>query len=203
LGTTARTTLQKIRGNPILAAEVAVALAKGFLVKLRFLFNPRVRIGPDFRAYTVPRIIGPGRVVIGAHVDMRRGFLRRPCILTHSKEALVTIGSRSILGGTRISCVDSVWIGEEALLGSSTIIDSDVIPYAELIQDGRWRGERVRPVSIGERVWSGINSFILAGAVVGDECAIAAGAVVYGGCAPERSLLVGNPARRIGETRPA
>jgi len=194
-------TLRRAVTDPEHALRVAVALGKGYLVKARFLLDRRVTIGPGFRAFIFPRIIGPGRVIIGANVSMSRGFLRRPCILTHTRDSLVTIGSGSTLGGARISCVDSVHIGEGARLASVTIIDSDVIPHGNMAVEPDWRKARVRPVKIGNQVWAGINSFILPGAVIGDECAIGAGAVVHGQIVPERSLLVGNPARRIGDTR--
>jgi acetyltransferase-like isoleucine patch superfamily enzyme len=194
-------TLRRAVANPGHALSVAFALAKGYLVKARFLMDPRVTIGPGFRAFMIPRIIGPGRVIIGAHVSTSRGFLRRPCILTHSRDSLVSIGNGSTLGGSRISCVENVHIGKDARLASVTILDSDVIPHGNMAVEPDWRKVHARPVKIGNRVWAGINSFILPGAVIGDECAIGAGAVVQGQVVPERSLLVGNPARRIGETR--
>ena len=193
-------TLQRTASNPGQAFRVGFALAKGFLVKARYLGNHNVTIGPGFRAYMMPRIIGPGRVVIGAHVSMGRGFLRRPCILTHTPDSYVSIGRDSSLGGTRISCVDSVRIGEGALLGSLTIVDSDVVPTDGMASDAEWCRTHARPVRLGDRVWAGINSFILGGAAVGDESVIGAGAVVQGGEVQDRSLLLGNPARRIGGT---
>jgi tetrahydrodipicolinate N-succinyltransferase len=194
-------TLGKIRSNPGNAFGAAIAIGRGFLVRVRFLGSPNVSIGPGFRADAFPYIRGPGRVVIGANVSMRRGFLRRPCILTHSRDAVVTIGSRSVLGGTRISCVNSVRIGDDALFASCTIIDADVIPSDNVTMDSGWVEAHAKPVVIGNRVWAGINSFILAGAAIGDECVIGAGAVVLDQPAPARSVLAGNPARRIGETR--
>lgn len=67
--------------------------------------------------------------------------------------------------------------------------------------NSEWIDEHARPVVIGDRVWLGINSFVLAGTVLGDECVVGAGSVVQGLTAPSASILVGNPARRIGSTR--
>lgn len=188
--------------DPGRTSRVLMALGKGLLVKARFMFNPRVTIGPGFRAYTIPYISGPGRVVIEANVVFSRGFLRRPCVLTHTMDSIVVIGRGSVMGGTRISCVDSVRIGAKALVGSASILDSDVIPHPEMSIDSQWVQKHVRPIEIGERVWAGINSFILAGSHLGDECVVGAGAVVCGLTAPAGSILAGNPARRIGATNP-
>lgn len=196
-----RELLEKIKNRPGEAFQVGRALLKGFLIKFRYRVNPNINIGSNFRAYTCPKIIGPGKVIIGNNVSMHLSFLRRPCILTHTKEAIVTIGNGSSLGGTRISCVDSVTICEEALFGSSTIIDSDVIPTDHIKIDAKWKEEHVQAIQIGAHVWTGANSFILAGSLIGDECVLGAGAVVQYQNVPARSLLVGNPARKVGVTR--
>ncbi len=193
--------IEKISSDPRKAVKVGFALLRGVLVKVRYTTNPHVKIGANFRVYAWPRIIGPGKVIIGDKVSMKMSFLRRPSILTHTQDALVTIGNGSSLSGIRISCVDSVAIGDEALLGSSTIIDSDIIPTEEMIVDKKWKEAHVQPIKIGAYVWTGTNTFILSGAILGDECVLGTGAVVQYQDVPERSLLVGNPARKIGVTR--
>lgn len=193
--------IQTIKDRPGEAVKVGVALLKGFLVKTRHILNPNIKIGQGFKAYSWPRILGPGKVIIGDNVSMFLSFLRRPCILTHTRNSIVTIGSGSVVSGIRISCVDSVTIGEEALLGSSTIIDSDIIPTKQMVIDAQWKAEHVQPIKIGKYVWTGTNSFILSGSELGDECVLGSGAVLQYTKVPERSLLVGNPARKIGVTR--
>ncbi len=128
---TLKKTLKKAISNPGKAINVGTALLRGFLVKARYLANPSITIGSNFRVYSWPRIIGPGKVAIGDGISLYLRFLRRPCILTHTQDATVTISDGSNIGGTRISCVDAVTIGNEALLGCSTIIDSDIIPAVE------------------------------------------------------------------------
>ena len=193
--------LEKISSNPREALGVGFALLRGVLVKARYMTNPNVKIGSNFRVYAWPQITGPGKVIIGDKVSMSLSFLRRPSIITHTKDAVVTIGNGSSTSGTRISCVDSVTIGDEALLGSVTIIDSDIIPTKDMTIGAKWREEHVQPVKIGSHVWCGTNCFILSGSVIGNECVVGTGAVIQYQEVPERSLLVGNPARKIGVTR--
>lgn len=194
--------LAKARTDPRNACHVGCALFRGFLIKSQYrLFNPQVTIGKDFRAYCNLRIIGPGRVVIGDKVSVNLSFLRVPTIVTYCKDSEVRIGNGCYLGGIRISCVGCVTIGDEILMGSTTVIDSDIIPNANVYIDETWKKEHAKPMQVGSFVWAGINSFILGGATIGDECVLGAGSVFGDKEAPERSLLVGNPARKIGVTR--
>jgi len=196
-----RDKLGKIKSDPWGAIGLIIALFKGVLVKTRHITNPNVKIGKSFRVYAWPKISGPGQIIIGDKVSMRLGFLRKPQFLTHTKNSVIKIGNGCIIGGARISCVDSVTIGDEALFGSSTIIDSDIIPNSSMDIDENWKELHVQPIKIGSYFWSGVNSFILSGCVIGDECVLGAGAVIQGKEAPDRSLLMGNLARKIGKTR--
>ena len=56
-----------------------------------------------------------------------------------------------------------------------------------------------RDVTVGDRVWIGARATLLPGAVVGDGCVIAAGAVVTGTCEPG-FVYGGVPAKRIALT---
>ena len=53
-----------------------------------------------------------------------------------------------------------------------------------------------KPISIGNRVWCGVNVTILAGVTIGDDVVIGAGAVVTEDI-PANSIAVGVPAKRV------
>lgn len=116
------------------------------------------------------------------------------------------VGDETFLGGTRISCTSSVTIGEANLFGSVTVVDADVIPPPHTPPPHPPTG-RERPaaadgaIEIGSRCWLGTNAFVLRGTVLGDECVLAAGAVVREKAVEDGVLLVGNPARPLGSTR--
>lgn len=197
-----RDTYVKARKNPRTAYLVAMALLRGGLIKLRYrLRGVNVQIGANFRAYSDLRIQGPGQVVLGDKVSVDLSFLRVPTIITHRSSSRVTIGDGCYLGGVRISCVDSVHIGDEVLMGSTTLIDSDIIPHRGILLNDKWCSEHARPIKVGSYVWAGINSFILGGAVLHDECVLGAGSLIVTKEATEKSLMVGNPARKVGVTR--
>ena len=53
------------------------------------------------------------------------------------------------------------------------------------------------PVEIKDRAWLGIDAMVLPGSVIGTNVIIGAGCV-FKGIADENTILVGNPAKRIG-----
>lgn len=193
---------RKAKADPTEAFFYIMSLIKGKLFTLKTkTLQPNIQIGISFRARSKIIIKGPGKVIIGDNVTVDLSFLRIPSIVTHTRESCVTIKKGTYLGGTRISCVGSITIGEEGLCGSSTIIDSDIIPAPNTIIDSHWLKRHADPIRIGNHFWAGTNAFILKGAQLGDECVLGAGGVVYNKTFPDRSLLIGNPARKIGSTR--
>lgn len=178
-----------------------IALIRGRWIKFKYgVMNRNVKIGSSLRAYSGLRISWPGKVVIGDKVSFDLSFLRTPSIITHTRRSVVTIGNGNYLGGIRISCVDSVTIGDDTLMGSTTVMDSDIIPGRHTIIDDPWIASNVNPVYIGSRVWTGTNSFVLRGSVLRDEAVLGSGSVVREKEVSEKVLMIGNPARKVSGT---
>jgi len=197
-----RKKLAKAKSDPAEAFRFLLSLLRGKLfVCTTKMTAAEVQIGESLRLRSGIRIRGPGKVILGNNVTADLSFLRTPSIITHTREACVTIGDGTYLGGTRISCVTRVTIGKEGLFGSTTIIDSDIIPTRRMRIDSHWIEQHAAPVEIGDHFWAGTNAFILKGSKIGNECVLGAGATVYDKIIPDRSLLIGNPARKIGVTR--
>lgn len=172
------------------------ALIYGYYIKLYYkIRNPKVRIGRGLKAYTFPLIKGPGRVEIGDDVCICASLGKRPAILTHFKEAKVTIGSSSILGGTRISSCHRVIIGESAILEQAMIMDSDIIPNQNFHIDELWATEYVSDVHIGANVQIRAGSMILSGTTIEDGGIVTTGAIIVAKHAEPKAKIVGNPAK--------
>jgi acetyltransferase-like isoleucine patch superfamily enzyme len=75
--------------------------------------------------------------------------------------------------------------------------ESWVALEAMILTHDRTRGQYLH-TRIGERCFIGARSILLPGVQVGDECVVAAGAVVTKDV-PPRSIVAGNPARVIRE----
>lgn len=92
----------------------------------------------------------------------------------------------------RVSVGDNCSIGFNVLVTTSTHLEKD-----HVAEDGRTViGENV---IIGNGVWIGANSTILPGTEIGENCIIAAGAVVKGKL-DSSGVYAGVPARRIRDT---
>src|SRR5262249_49705780 len=117
-------------------------------------------------------------------------------IFTHSFEAVVTIGDRSFVNGTRFGCVREIRIGSGAILADARIMDTD---FHSIQRDRRQKSApiRVAPVEIGENVWIAAGAAVLRGVTIGDDSVVAFGAVVTKDVAPG-TIVGGNPAREIG-----
>lgn len=194
--------ISKAKTDPQRAMSYVLSLVRGSIFSFNVrLLRRRIKIGNSLRLRSTLHVNGPGKVILGRNVTADISFLRTPSIITHTKESLVIIGDGTYLGGTRISCVGKIKIGREGLFGSTTIIDSDIIPTKYTSIDEQWIEQYVAPIEIGDHFWAGTNAFILKGTKIGNECVLGAGGLIYDKTFPDRSLLIGNPARKIGSTR--
>lgn len=66
---------------------------------------------------------------------------------------------------------------------------------------GKYKGEvrEVLPINIGNNSFIGARATLLPGTTIGKNCIVGAGAVVKGKI-PSNSIVVGNPAKVIGNT---
>lgn len=101
--------------------------------------------------------------------------------------------------GVQFDCSGSVSIGNNCSIGFNALITTSTHLEKDRVgEDGcTFIGE---PVTIGNGVWVGANSTILPGTEIGDNCIIAAGAVVKGKLEPH-GVYAGVPAKRIRDTQ--
>lgn len=144
-----------------------------------------------------PEIVGrwpgfhnEGSAVIGAKCLFRAP--RIPQQIAVLNGAVLRIGRNAFFNeGVNICASVSVTIGDHAKIGDMVYIyDTD---FHEVSPDA---GVRKAKVEIGNNVWIGANSMILAGASIGDHSVIGAGSIVTGSI-PPRCVAAGRPARVI------
>jgi len=138
---------------------------------------------------------GKGRLFIGDDVNMwshgeKNGFY------TFSPGALIHVGSRSRLNGITVQCKKQVFIGEDCLIGSAILIDTD---FHSVSFDHRNDPAHIksRPIRIGDKVWLAGQSAVLKGVTIGDRAVVGFRAVVTRDVPPD-TIAAGNPAREIG-----
>ena len=92
-------------------------------------------------------------------------------------------------------------IGDYTLLGPGVKVWSTNHVFADPDRHIRDQGAEYKEVVIGRDVWIGSNAFIMPGTNLGDGCIVSAGSVVGAKKYPPYSILMGNPARVIGNRK--
>lgn len=188
-GPAAESRLALARRHPGRALAVLLELARGALVRARCrLLGKRVRFGRNLRLLPGASLSlrGPGRVVFGDDVLIAG----RVTPWTDRPEALIEIGNRVLLSGTRMGCQSSITIGDRSIIGECRIMDSD---YHGTDPRARDRFE-IAPVQIGADTWIAVECIVLKGVRIGDGTTVATGSVVVHSL-PANSVCGGNPAR--------
>jgi len=151
-----------------------------FLSNIEFSLGANVahRRQPARRLYLRAMGIAHGRhVFIGPHFHVR-------C------PANLTLGERCGIGSyARIWNYAPVKLGDDFLSAAGLTINSGGHDVSTMVPFSK-------PVSIGDRVWCGVNVTILAGVTIGDDVVIGAGSVVTEDL-PSNVVAVGVPARVV------
>lgn len=171
-------------------------------------------IGPDTRRGGRFRRFGPGSCIsfpwasifgedhieigsgtmIGVHSSLAVGFGPGH---DFGDRCVISIGDRVVLGrGSHIVAHDRIVIEDDVFTGPYVYITDQNHTYADPeVPIGRqWPTED--PVRIGAGSWLGTNVVVLPGADIGRNVVVAAGSIVRGQI-PDRSVVVGSPARVI------
>ena len=127
---------------------------------------------------------------VGRHLEIRTG-----AIVTKWWTELgdhVYIGPHTVLGDVRI--------GDDVMIGSLVSIPSGPHVHGTARLDIPFRLQEGAPrrIDIGEDTWIGTAAVVLAD--VGAHCVVGAGSVVTKPV-PDYAIVVGNPARQIGDRR--
>lgn len=112
--------------------------------------------------------------------------------------AQFSIGDHTyITSDSHIEAVGDIKIGSDcAISWGVTILDDN--HHVMIRENATEKSTKLSVTTIGNHVWIGCNSTILAGTIIGDNCIVAAGSVVKGSF-PPGVLIAGNPARMVKE----
>ncbi|MFN2464825.1 MAG: acyltransferase [Candidatus Dormibacteria bacterium] len=154
----------------------------------------RFRIGEGFVSNGRLKLGGPGRIVIGPGCNAW-ARAERNVLLTFSPQAEIRIGANVRLNGAGLQAASGITIGDNCILGSCTIVDTD---HHSVGVDRRTSGAppAVAPIRIGNNVWVAGMAAVLKGVTIGDDSVVAFGAVVAADV-PAGVVVAGNPARVV------
>lgn len=184
----------RIRGHSLLSILLEIrARLRGFFYRIKYQrVLGRAVIGRRMRVHGSIVIRGPGRVIFGENIVV----YKRVTPYTYSAGAVISIGDRTVLHGTRMGAAEKISVGSDCLIGEECrIMDTD---FHSVNRDRRRPGATVKvaPVIIGNNVWIGPMSGILKGVHIGENSVVGFGSVVT--CSVEADTVVaGNPARMV------
>ena len=147
----------------------------GFLLRARVLAPAFGTCGPRLRVHEGARFRNIHKIRIGSDV---------------------TIGVDDFL-----QAAGGITIGDDSLLGPGVKIWSTNHVFTDPDKRIRDQGSEYRAVVVGRDVWIGSNAFLMPGVELGDGCVVAAGSIVGAKKYPPYCMLMGNPARVIGNRR--
>lgn len=180
-----------VRGIVFLRKKVFLEKRCCVLNKKNILFGKSVTIEHDsvIDGYAINRLIFGNNVKIGA-------FTLVTCTSHLSKYGKgITIGDNSAVGRfTEFGASGGIEIGENVIMGSYVSFHSENHNYNDSTKPIKDQGVSSKGIKLGNNIWVGAKTTFLDGSEVGDNCVVAAGAVVNG-VFPRNVVIGGVPAK--------
>jgi acetyltransferase-like isoleucine patch superfamily enzyme len=184
-----------LRGYFFLYQKVFLGKNCNISHKPNILFRKNVTIENDVTidGYAKNTLIFGNNVKVGAYSLVS-------CTSHLSKYGVgLTIGNNSAFGRfTEFGAAGGIEIGEDVIAGSYISFHSENHNFSDsslLIRD---QGVTSKGIKIGNNVWIGAKATFLDGAIIGNNCVVAAGAVVNG-IFPNNVIIGGVPAKILKE----
>lgn len=177
-----------------------IARKISFFFKLWYGFRYGRRVNFGRRVIVNHKFVfrGKGRLVVGDDVNMWSHGEKND-FYTFDPAALIHIGARSRINGISVQCKQQVIIGEDCLIGSAILIDTDFhsVNYEHRNDSAHVKSKTIR---VGDKVWLAGQSAVLKGVTIGDRAVVGFRAVVAKDVPPD-TIVAGNPAQEIGKIK--
>jgi acetyltransferase-like isoleucine patch superfamily enzyme len=182
-----------MRGILFLRKKVFLGKRVTILNKSNITFGRNVTINSysEIDGYASEKVVFGDNVKIGSYSKL----LSTSHFATYGKG--IVIGYNSAFGDfTHFGAPGGISIGNDVIGGSYISFHSENHNFSEKGVLIREQGVNSKGIKIGNNIWIGAKVTFLDGCVVGDNCVIAAGAVVRGDF-PENCIIGGVPAKII------
>ena len=160
--------------------------------KEKLHLGPKVIWGKRISFHSSARAVGPGTIYLGHDLI----FDSRPDLYTHNKSAVLKIGDKTFVNGTRFGVSESITIEKNCILADVRLMDTD-FHSVEKNRLSRDAVVKTAPIFIEENVWIAAGSAVLKGVRIGKNSVIAFGSVVVTSV-PAGKIYGGHPAKEIG-----
>ena len=187
--------------NPLFLLGKVIDLFLSFLVTEYIRIVRKVKIGKHSIIYFRCLVVNTSnrRIIIGKNCKIgcssnryHAGMAFHTRLLNVGVNSEIVIGDNCRINGVSIHAEGGVFIGNKCVMASGVnIMDSN--GHKVYSSDRTIGRDNPKPIRIGNNVWIGVNSIILKGTEIGDNCIVAAGSVVKG-IFPDNVIISGNPA---------
>ena len=180
-----------LRGIIFLGKKVYLGKRSVLLNKNNFQFGKNVTIENDtiLDGYSKNKIVLGNGVKIGSFSNLNT--------TSHmSKYGIgLRMGNNSAIGDyTHFGAAGGIVIGNDVIMGSYISFHSENHNFSDTSKLIREQGVTNKGIVLGNNIWVGAKATFLDGCVVGNNCVIAAGAVVNG-VFPDNVVIGGVPAK--------
>lgn len=179
------------RGLLFLQRKVFLGKSSKILNKSNFIFGKSVTIERNtvLDGYAKNKIILGNGVKIGAY----------SCLTTTSHLSKygigLTMGNNSAIGDyTHFGASGGIEIGNDVIMGSYISFHSENHNFNDTTKLIREQGVTSKGIKLGNNIWVGAKVTFLDGSIIGNNCVVAAGAVVNG-VFPDNVVIGGIPAK--------
>lgn len=183
--------IMALRGYLYLRKKVFVGKNCTFLNKSNIVFGTNVTIENNTRldGYAKEKIQLGNNVKIGAYSNL----LSTSHFSKYGKG--LKMGNNSAIGDfTHFGAPGGIEIGNDVIMGSYISFHSENHNFQDTSKLIREQGVSSKGIVLGNNIWVGAKVTFLDGAVIGNNCVVAAGAVVNGEF-PDNVVIGGVPAK--------
>ncbi len=180
-----------VRGILFLRKKVFLGKRVKILNKSNFLFGKNVTIesNTELDGYALHKIKLGNNVKIGSYSKL----LSTSHLATYGKG--LKMGNNSAVGDfTHFGAAGGITIGNDVIMGSYVSFHAENHNFNDTTKLIREQGVNSKGIEIGNNIWVGAKVTFLDGTKVGNNCVVAAGAVVKGEF-PSNVIIGGVPAK--------
>lgn len=173
---------------------IALTISKFLILFQKLRHGNHIKFGRGVILNHRFKFRGKGRLTIEpnanlwAHEEPNRFF-------TYDKSAHIIVGKNSRLNGLTCHCQKSVIIGQDCLVASASISDTDFHTFDDP-DHILFKNQQSKPVKIGNKAWICGQTTILKGSEIGEGTVVGFRAVVTKKF-PANVVVAGNPARIV------
>ena len=173
---------------------IALFLSLLFIFYFRLRYRNKIVWGKNIIVNHRFQFSGKGKLIISDNVNLW-AHAEKNIFQTYSQNAEISLGKNSRINGGFFQCREKIEIGENCLVGSCHLMDTD---FHHANPKKRFEAENIptQKILVGKNVWLAGQSAILKGVTIGDNSVIAFRSVVAKSV-PENSVVAGNPAKIV------